>query len=164
MEEKTYCFYCEIEVDANTEFCTKCGSVFIDNVLCTNHTEAEAEGVCVVCQHAFCNECGGFVNDVFLCDGHSEYEIYEGMARVFGSSDEAEVNFIKSCLETEGLHPFIYQRKTTPLHLGGVDYSLFRASGDVNGHLVNEIKLMMPCYEVLQAEKIIEDIDQSTIE
>ncbi|MBK7499826.1 MAG: hypothetical protein IPI19_12180 [Ignavibacteriales bacterium] len=31
-------------------------------------------------------------------------------------------------------------------------------------YLVYEIKLMVPCSEVLQAEKIIDEIDQSSLE
>ncbi|MEJ2103889.1 MAG: hypothetical protein P8X47_04845 [Ignavibacteriaceae bacterium] len=81
------------------------------------------------------------------------------MARVYGSSDFAQVNYIKSCLEQESLHPFIYSRKASPMHLGGTDYSLFRASGDFNGHIINEIKLMVPCSEVLDAEKIISELE-----
>ncbi len=98
------------------------------------------------------------VNSIFLCNEHSDYEIYEGMARIFGSSDEQQVNFYKSILEENKLHPFIFERKTSPLSLGGIDYSLFRASGDANGHLINEIKLMVPCSEVLVAEKIIDEV------
>ena len=86
------------------------------------------------------------------------------MARVFGSSDEQQVNNYKSALEQNHLHPFIFQRKASPISLGGGDYTLFRASGDPNGHIINEIKLMVPCSEVLVAEKIIDEIDQSTIE
>jgi hypothetical protein len=45
------------------------------------------------------------------------------------------------------------------MHLGGTDYSLFRASGDFNGHIINEIKLLVPCPEVLSAEKIISELE-----
>ena len=83
------------------------------------------------------------------------------MARVFGSSDEAQILYLKECLEENSLHPFVYSRKSSPMHLGGSDYSLFNASGDFDGHLINEIKLMVPCSEVLDAEKIIKEIDLS---
>ena len=45
------------------------------------------------------------------------------------------------------------------MHLGGTDYSLFRASGDFNGHIINEIKLMVPCGKVLAALEKIEDLN-----
>jgi len=86
------------------------------------------------------------------------------MARVFGSSDEQQVSNYKSALEQNDLHPFIFQRKASPISLGGGDYTLFRASGDSAGHIINEIKLMVPCSEVLQAENIIDEIDESSPE
>jgi len=164
MPEKLLCDFCGTEISKDTEFCTKCGTIFIDDVSCFNHSDDDANGVCAICHQAYCKKCGLRVNNIFLCNEHCEYEIYQGMARVFGSSDEQQVNYYKSILEENNLHPFIFERKTSPISLGGVDYSLFRASGDVNGHLVNEIKLMVPCEEVLQAEKIIDEIEESSPE
>ena len=164
MPGKLLCDFCGTEMSDDAEFCTKCGTIFIDSVSCFNHPDDEARGVCAICHQAYCKRCGLRINGIFLCNEHSDYEIYEGMARIFGSSDEQQVNFYKSILEENKLHPFIFERKTSPLSLGGIDYSLFRASGDANGHLINEIKLMIPCSEVLQAEKIIDELDQSTNE
>ena len=161
MPEKLFCDFCGTEISNDAEFCTKCGTIFIDDVSCFNHSDNEARGVCAICHQAYCKHCGLRVNNIFLCNEHSHYEIYEGMARVFGSSDEQQVNYYKTVLEENGLHPFIYERKASPLSLGGVDYSLFRASGEFDGHIINEIKLMVPCSEVLKAENIIDDLDQS---
>lgn len=158
MPDKIICANCGCESSGDSEFCSKCGSIFIDDVQCLNHSDREAEGVCAICHQAYCKKCGLRVNNVFLCDGHSDYEIYEGMARIFGSPDEAQINFIKSCLEKEGFHPFIYNRKATPMHLGGSDYSLFRSSGDSRNVVINEIKIVVPCIEVLEAKHAIDDI------
>ncbi|HMN17891.1 MAG: zinc-ribbon domain-containing protein [Ignavibacteriaceae bacterium] len=162
MSENILCEYCGTEISKETEFCLKCGTMLIDDLTCFNHPDDNARGVCVICQQAYCKKCGLRVNGVFLCDQHSDYEIYEGMARVFGSSDEQQVNYFKSILEENNLHPFIYARNTSPLSVGGVDYSLFNASGNPKGKLVNEIKLMVPCSEFLQAEKIINELEHST--
>lgn len=70
----------------------------------------KAKGVCIICCLAFCSECAGWVNNVFLCAIHEGYEIYEGMARVFGTSDEALAQHVLYSLEHAGLHPFIYSR------------------------------------------------------
>ena len=161
MSEKLFCDFCGTEASNDAEFCNKCGTIFIDDVSCFNHPDDDARGVCAICHQAYCKKCGLRVNGIFLCNEHSDYEIYEGMARVFGSSDEQQISYYKSILEENNLHPFIFERKTSPLSLGGVDYSLFRASGDANGKLINEIKLMVPCSEVLQAEKIIDEIEES---
>ena len=162
MSDKLLCEFCGTEISKDSEFCTKCGTIFIEHTSCFNHSEDDAKGVCAICQQAYCKRCGLRVNNIFLCNEHSDYEIYEGMARVFGSSDDQQVNLYKSVLEENNLHPFIYERKASPISLGGGDYSLFRASGDPKGHLINEIKLMVPCSEVLQAENIIDELDEST--
>ena len=158
MSKQAYCDNCELEVDEDSDFCPRCGTLFVKGVKCTNHPSRDADYVCVICSEPFCKECGTTVSGIFLCSQHDSYEIYEGMARVYGSSDVAQVNYIKGCLEQESLHPFIYSRKASPMQLGGSDYSLFRASGDFDGHIINEVKLMVPCSEVLSAEKIISEL------
>ena len=162
MPEKLFCDFCGTEISNDAEFCSKCGTIFIDDVSCFNHSDDDAKGVCAICHQAYCKRCGLRVNSIFLCNEHSNYEIYEGMARVFGTSDEQQVSYLKSILEENNLHPFVFSRKASPISLGGPDYTLFKASGDPSGQIINEIKLMVPCSEVLLAEKIIDEIDQST--
>ena len=98
------------------------------------------------------------MNGIFLCNEHHGYEIVEGMARVLGGSDSAQIELAKSCLEQDGLHPFIFSRKASPISLGGPDYSLFRASGEFDGHIINEYKLMVPCQEVTKAERALKKL------
>lgn len=155
----TICNYCKNEVIEPDNFCTNCGTFLLENETCENHPNKIAEGKCLICLIKLCTECGLFVNGVFLCEDHSDYEVYEGMSKVFGSSDILQVNYMKEILESVGLHPFIYERKTSPLSIGGVDYSLFRASGEYLGHVINESKLLLPLSEVLQGEQIIKDLD-----
>lgn len=152
-DEKHICSNCDFEVENNSDYCPRCGTLFIEDVKCEYHPQEQAEGVCVICCKPFCNIDGYLVNNVFLCNEHDSYEIYEGMARVFGTSDEVQIQYVKNYLEENNLHPFLYSRKASPMHLGGTDYSLFKPSGDF--HIINEIKLMVPCGEVLEAlEKI----------
>lgn len=153
------CKYCENEVSQSDKFCTNCGTLFFENEPCENHSNKIAEGVCLICLNKLCGNCGLFVNGVFLCEDHSDYEVYEGMAKILGSSDILQINYTKEILEVEGLHPFIYERKTSPLSLGGVDYSLFRASGEYLGHVINESKLLLPLNEVLKGELILKDLN-----
>lgn len=164
MPEKLFCDFCGTEISDDSEFCIKCGTIFIDDVSCFNHTDDEAKGVCAICHQAYCKRCGLRVNSIFLCNEHSDYEIYEGMARIFGSSDEQQVNYYKSVLEDNSLHPFIYERKASPITPGDGGYPFFGAMGDANGKLIYEIKLMVPCSEVLLAEKIIDELEQNTNE
>lgn len=160
MTETIKCRHCGYIVNSDSEFCSKCGTLIIEQVYCLNHNNNSADGVCAVCHQPYCKKCGLRVNSIFLCDEHSEYEIVEGMARIFGSSDESQINFIKSFLEKEGFHPFIYNRKATPMHLGGSDHSLFRAAGDSRNSVINEIKLVVPCAEVLDVKMILDELKE----
>jgi len=158
-EENTFeCSNCSREVKDTDEYCPGCGSLFLD-VMCENHVNEIAEGACVICSTAYCKKCGGFYNNVFLCEEHSGYEIYQGMARIFGSSDFLQVEYAKDCLIKENFHPFIYCRKASPISLGGIDYTLYRPSGDYNGHIINELKIMVPVQEVLSAEKLLVELE-----
>ena len=76
---------------------------------------------------------------------------YEGRARLFGKSDAVQVEFAESSLETAGFHPPVFSRKASPISLGGSDYTLFKASGDYDGDIINKFKLMAPCQEVESA-------------
>jgi hypothetical protein len=158
-EDSHECPRCGEPVAPDDEFCAHCGELFLLQVPCRVHPERFATGACIMCAKPFCQECGGRVQGKFLCTLHSGYEIYEEHVRVFGSSDAVQVQFAKDCLEKEGLHPTIYSRKASPLSMGGPDYTLFRASGEFDGHIINELKLMVPTQEVLEAEKKLKALD-----
>jgi hypothetical protein len=153
------CRTCHQPVQETDEFCPQCGTLRVGGVMCQNHDAVNAAGVCTLCCLPFCADCGGKVKGRFLCTQHRQYEIYEGMARVFGASDAALVEFAKSCLQEAGLHPMVYSMKASPLAIGGPEYSLFRASGEYDGHIVNEFKLMVPCQEVVPAEETLRSLE-----
>lgn len=158
-ENRLICNRCEEAVLEDDEFCPNCGIIFTENVFCTQHSRQLAEGVCVICTEAFCGRCGERVNDIFLCNRHQGYEIYQGMARVFGENDMSTVEYARKCLHENGLHPFIYNRKANPTSLGSTDYTLFRAAGGYDGQIINEVKLMVPCQEVLVAENLLRNLN-----
>ncbi|MBI3578809.1 MAG: DUF2007 domain-containing protein [Ignavibacteriales bacterium] len=158
-QETFTCGKCGADIEKTFDFCPACGGVFVEHVVCVHHPHEEAEGVCVICSQPLCKICGIWVNGIFLCEAHQEYEVYEGMAKVFGLSDEVQASYAANLLKQAGLHPFLYQRKASPISLGGPDYTLFKASGEYNGHIINEIKIMVPCQEVNQAEKILTDLE-----
>lgn len=152
------CPVCTEEVEEDDEYCPECGELFTEGIMCNAHPSQRAAGVCVVCAIPFCEQCGGKVNGRFLCDEHSTTEIYEGLARVFGDSDAVQVEFAKTTLEEAGLHPFLFSRKASPLSMGGPDYTLFRASGEYDGHIINEFKLMVPLQEVIAAKAKLREL------
>jgi hypothetical protein len=156
---KHICTNCNFKADNDSDYCPRCGILFIENTKCENHHEVNAEGVCVICVRPFCSECCRSVSNVFLCSEHDNYEIYEGMAKVFGTSDEVQVQYIKKFLEENDLHPFIYSKKSTPMQLGGNDQSLIDLSGKSEEKVLNEIKLLVPCGEFLEAEKLVSQLN-----
>ena len=153
------CHSCGEKVQPDFEFCPNCGELLINDVFCEIHQDEEALGVCIICSTPVCKKCGIKTSGHYLCNIHSKYEIYEGMARVFGTNDAVNIEYVKDTLDREGLHPYIYSRKASPLSIGGQDYSLFRASGEYDGNIINEYKLMVPCQEVEDAEIILKDLE-----
>jgi hypothetical protein len=153
------CPHCRELVEAESEFCVICGELFEKNVFCTEHHNIPAIGVCIICSVPFCKKCGTRTDDHYLCYRHSDYEIYEGMARIYGSSDALKVDLAKYALEEYGFHPYIYSRKASPISMGGPEYTLFRASGEFHRQIINELKLMIPCQEVEEAEQILKELN-----
>jgi len=158
MSDKFLCDFCGTEISNDSEFCTKCGTIFIDDVSCFNHSDDDAKGVCAICHQAYCKKCGLRVNGIFLCNQHSDYEIYEGMARVYGTLVREKILYYKSILEDNSLHPFIYDKTDSPFSEGIGNRIL------IKGNNLSEIKILVPCAEVLHAEKIIDELEQSNIE
>ena len=152
------CPKCGGQVQQDDDFCVQCGEVFVDNLNCSRHPTQKAAGACIVCASPFCSDCGGNVRNRFLCREHEMLEIIEGMVRVFGCSDAVQVEFAKTSLETAGLHPFVFSRKANPISLGGADYTLYRAAGDYDGHIINEFKVMVPCQEFKEAALQLRDL------
>ncbi len=148
-----FCTNCNNPVKEDDDFCPECGSLFIDGVYCENHSENLAEGVCVICSTPYCRKCGAMSNNHFLCNSHDAYEIYEGMARVYGTLDEITAQYAKSCLENEGFHPVLFSRE----QLYGGQRFVFKhfTSSESLGSIVSEIKIMVPFQEVLEAEKVL---------
>ena len=153
-DEILSCSKCNNDVRDDDEFCSQCGSIFIENVGCNRHSKVEAEGVCIICCLPFCEKCGAFANNVFLCDKHSGYEIYEGMARIYSTLNDTPAQYAKTCLGQAGFHPVLFCR-VQPKEGPRFVYTLFRSAGDSGSHIVNEIKVMVPCQEVMKAEKVL---------
>jgi len=156
---KHLCTNCSFETDDDSDYCPRCGTLFIKNIKCEIHSQDEAAGVCVICGKPFCSNCGHSVNNIFLCSEHDGYEIYEGMAKVFGTSDEIQIHYVKSCLEENSLHPFIHSKKSAPMQLGRNDQPLINLSGNNRERILNEIKLLVPCSEVLEAEILVSQLN-----
>ena len=153
-DDQLMCSRCSNRAKAEDDFCPHCGELFTDGIRCSQHPQLPASGVCIICALPFCDECGGAVVGHFLCAHHDSYEIYEGMVRVYGGLDDVAAQYAQSCLEQSGLHPVLYCRRQPK---GGARFvsALYAAAGDYDGHIVNEIKVMVPCSEVEEAERVL---------
>jgi len=155
------CPACSARTERESDFCPRCGSLLIGGVTCEHHASIEAVGACVICATPFCSQCGTPSGIPLLCALHSSYEIYEGMARIYGTYDPVHVEFLRSCLEQEGFHPFVYSRKASSIHIGGPEYTGFLSSGDSPRVIVNEFKLLVPCAEAVAAGALLKEVDTS---
>lgn len=155
-DQKTdlFCTHCKEPVAEEDTYCRNCGSIFSDGIFCTNHPSVEADGVCVICSKPFCKKCGEETLGVFLCDPHSVYEIQEGMARVYGNTDNVQAQFATSCLDEAGFHPFFFSRKFNPR----ADIVTLTNVRNFGRHPVSEMKVMVPFSEVLSAEKTLKEM------
>lgn len=148
------CPRCSNEVEKEDDFCPHCGELFADAIACNEHPQVPAAGACIICAMPLCGKCGGLVANHFLCGHHITYEIYEGMVRIYGVLDDLAAQYAKTCLEQAGLHPLVFCRRQPK---GGPRfvYTLYAAAGDYDGHIINEIKVMVPCQEVEEAVKSV---------
>ena len=158
--EKTdfFCTRCQCTVSAEDRYCKNCGAIFSDNVFCANHTSVTAEGICVICTKACCKECGGDSNAVFLCNSHWECEIQEGMARVYGSIDNVQSQYVTTCLEQAGLHPFLYSRRFNP-GSGMINTWVRAGIRNYGKYPIVELKVLVPFAEVIKAEKTLRKLN-----
>ncbi len=151
------CDNCEFDVNESFDYCPRCGTLFSE-FNCDNHSKSEAEGVCLICEKICCSKCGLYFNDMYLCDEHNSLEIYQNMVKIHGSSDSVQIDFLISTLIDNNFHPVKFDRKNNPISGGGSDYTLFKAFGDSSGHLVNEIKILVPFVEYLKAYNLVEEV------
>jgi hypothetical protein len=145
------CSNCDGLIEEGDRFCPHCGAIFEEGVVCAEHPSVAAQGICVICGTPCCEECGGESGVVFLCSVHRHYEIVEGMARVYGTTDNLQAHYVSSCLEQAGLHPFPYSRRYNP----GPDVAPYIAYRQFGGFILEEIKVCVSFGEVLGAEEVV---------
>ena len=148
------CGRCEVAVTQEDTYCKDCGALFSDRIACSVHPAAEAEGVCVICSKPFCKQCVAETNRIFLCDPHSHYEILEGMARVYGCTDNVQAQYVTTCLEQAGYHPFLYSRMFNPR----ADVMAITGIRNYGNHPIAELKVLVPFSEVPAAEGTLSEL------
>ncbi len=158
--ENSVCSYCNHPVKNDYDFCPECGTLFLDELTCTNHKNTPAEGVCIICMEPFCKECGLFVNNIhFLCNEHCEYEVMEGKVCVLEEEDAGRAQRITDYLRSHGFSAFLFS-KFLPLHP-------FASMDLINNYSIREsdelreigFKIFVNCQEAFNAEKYLEEYD-----
>jgi hypothetical protein len=157
-ENQQECARCKNVVASDDQFCTHCGNLLIDFVFCNNHIEREAEGVCLICSVPFCKTCGAFLNGIFLCDEHTSYEVIDGMVRIFGVIDTTSAEYAKTCLEQAGYHPIVFSRSSKERGGSPIGYTFDTPEGDNGRYFTNEVKVMVPMGEVMDAENVLREL------
>jgi hypothetical protein len=51
--------------------------------------------------------------------------------------------------------------RNRPLNEPRTIHTLYKAAGDYDGHIVNEIKVMIPCQEVMRAKDVLKELNIS---
>jgi len=135
------CEECGADVAEDDDFCSSCGVMFRGDVYCTYHASHPARGVCLICGKPYCKECGEFIGKLFFCRRHGAYDICEGSACVFDSTENRIAQIAFQSLQEGGFHPFAVSRAIVPvtnigqltpnMHLG--PHLVFVPFGEVQG-------------------------------
>ena len=111
----------------------------------------------MICSKPFCAKCGKRSDGAFLCDKDWGRESQEGMARIFGTMDNVQAQYVTTLLDQAGFHPFLYSRVFNPnADLVSVT-KLVRGYG-VGNRPIPEQRVFVPFHEVLAGEKILDEL------
>jgi hypothetical protein len=140
------CEECGADVDEDDDFCPGCGVIFRDDVRCSIHSSQLGKGVCLICGKPYCEECGTLIGKLFFCQRHSAYDIYEGSACVFDSTENRIAHIAFQSLQEGGFHPFAVLRAIVPV----TSIGRLTPNMHVGPHLV-----LVPFGEVQGAEELL---------
>jgi hypothetical protein len=158
MSEYIHCSSCSEEITEDSDFCPHCGTLFVDrnDVVCDEHPEKSAQGVCIICRRLVCNECSVEKGRRTLCHAHRKVRVQEDWAEVFRSTEVADAEMIKSLLESKGL-------KVLGQNFNSIGF-IWDGGGDspISRSNINKpAKVFVPIPEYLQAIEIVFDWQSS---
>ena len=153
------CEQCSNAVKDSDDYCQNCGAMFREGFLCLHHRSRAAVGVCVICKKPLCDECGADVRNVFFCNHHGNYEFREGMAQVFGHTDNVLVHHALRCLQQAGFHPMLFSRKLQ----SDVDAGLWIPFRMHMSNTIADLRVLVPFSEVLDAEQTLRSLSLFSI-
>jgi RNA polymerase subunit RPABC4/transcription elongation factor Spt4 len=114
------CDHCDELIASDSEACPACGSLR-ESRPCAQHSDKQAEGICVICGTALCDDCNRAGDSYFICETHKEIPVVGGWAQVYTTSDDLEADLIRENLEAEGIDSRVLSQKdhfSLPVDLG----------------------------------------------
>jgi hypothetical protein len=152
LQDLINCPNCGEEVTTDSDFCPHCGIIFseAEQVLCDEHTQKPATGVCIICRRVFCEECGVKVSGRRFCLLHKKVKVQQDWAEVFRSTEISDSELVKSVLESTGHKVQVQNFRSIGFAWeGGGDSAVSRSN------MNNPAKVFVPIPEYLDAIKEI---------
>lgn len=137
------CPHCEQEIDAESEACPACGTLFVA-AQCDRHPERAARGVCVICGRRLCaEECEPDERASHVCDEHAGVPIFEGWAQLYTTPDEIEAQLIRDNLEAEGIDSEILSQRDSALSFDLGEFS--------------QVRVLVPAFAYQDAYRLVKE-------
>jgi RNA polymerase subunit RPABC4/transcription elongation factor Spt4 len=134
------CPNCDQEIDAESESCPACGTMFIE-AFCDDHPERRAAGACIVCGRRVCDDCGIDERGYCVCSEHADIPIFEGWAQLYTTPEEVEAQLIRDNLHAEGIDAEILSQKDRTLTFDLGDFA--------------HIRVLVPAFSWIDARKVL---------
>ncbi|MDP3580853.1 MAG: hypothetical protein Q8S39_02890, partial [Ignavibacteria bacterium] len=101
------------------------------------------------------------VNETFLCKEHEHYEILQSLAVIAVCKETYESEGLRNSLIGNGLHPFLFSGKNSPSVYLPAKNSNTQNALDLAIYGSDEIKILVPFSEVLEAESILNSQEEN---
>jgi hypothetical protein len=161
MDELTPCPNCSEEVTKDSDFCPHCGTLFSEagEVICDEHPQQQASGVCIICRKVLCQECGVQVHGRIFCIAHRRVRVQQDWAEIFRSTEIADAELVKSVLESAG-----HKVQVQNFHSIGFIWDGGGDSPISRSNINKPAKVFVPIPEYLEAKKVTEEWQSSETE
>jgi len=135
------CPNCEQQIDADSESCPACGTLFID-ANCYEHATRAAIGACIICGRRVCEDSGSNARGYCVCSEHADIPVVQGWAQVYTTPEELEAQLIRDNLVAEGIDAEVFSQKDRTLTFDLGDFA--------------QIRVLVPSFSWLDARAVLQ--------